>query len=86
MKIKIAMEAEITDLKSYFPDVPKGISIQNVGSHLRDVLHSDQLMKLIVLSSKEHTEVVCLALKKHYQDDIALGKRLTDHMNITLED
>jgi hypothetical protein len=86
MKIKIVMEAEVTDLQSYFPDDPQGITIQNVGMHLRNVLHSDQLMKLITLNSKEHKRAVYLAYKQCYRDDIALGQRLTDNMKISLEE
>jgi hypothetical protein len=85
MKIKIVMEAEVTDLKSYFPDDPLGVTVQNVGSLLRDTLVSEQLMKAL-LNFKEPNDKVREALDQIYRDNAKLGQRLTNNMKISLEE
>ena len=82
-KILITMEAEIDDLKSFYPNDPEGITIENVASTIHTALVCDAITKMVTTSIGEKG-LIRDALLRNKTDDYELGKRLTEKWKIEL--
>jgi len=80
-RVRIVMEAEVDDLISYYPNDPKGITIENVASTLNVLRTFPREQKCRLYDSDRETFRV---LKKHCDDDAKLGDRLMESLDIKL--
>lgn len=81
-KVRIVLEAEIGDLKSYWPNRPNGITQENIGHFLMELsMHPiEQLMKTCAdeksIKKQKGGKAIYKALMRTYEEDRKLGKRL----------
>ena len=85
VRVRVVMEAEIDDLKSIYPDDPKGVTVFNV-AHALSVIRTapiEQIMRI-----RNEIGKLDIATFKHlclsHTDDSKLGDRLMESLSIEL--
>lgn len=89
-KVRIILEAEIGDLKGYWPNKPKGVTQQNIGDFLAEL----KLLPLerITSTMAKEDEIKCEEggkekfdyLISSYKEDAELGKRLLTKYSVEI--
>ena len=87
------MQAEIKDIKSYYPDSQPGITISEVSSLLHNLLVAGSLMKQMKDMAREKTikgypngDALYEYLMRTHQDNVVLMSRLMESIKIELVD
>ena len=86
-KVKITLEADVTDLKSFFPNEPKGITIENVAGVLHYALVCDANVRVLdTMMCQDHAKKnpTIEAILRHRRDEVELGQRLMGSIKIQL--
>ena len=89
-KAKITIEVELDDLSCYYPDDPKGITLENLGHFFHNRLvcatREEKLDNIFeeptVLKQEGRRMVKAIAL--HTNQDIILAERVLDSMKIEI--
>lgn len=86
-KIRVSFEADISDLKSLYPNDPKGITVENVADILHHALVCDANVRVLdTMMCRDHDEKnpVVEAILQHRKDEVELGQRLMRSIKIEL--
>lgn len=80
-KVRIVAEAEIGDLKTFWPDEPQGVTQKNLATHLQGVLVSDVMLKRFhIIGDSALTQ----AIRDGIEDNLKLGQRLIQSLDIEI--